>query len=60
MDMLLRKAPRSKSLDIEDKMDAAVTVFRFIKDKDIYLKVSVNAPKLNAKFILPVLSTSIF
>ena len=40
MDQLLKKAPRTKVVDIEEKMDATVTVFRFIKDKDIFLKAS--------------------
>ncbi|KAI6215273.1 hypothetical protein M3Y94_00366500 [Aphelenchoides besseyi] len=40
MDMLLRKATRSsRSFDIEDKMDEAVIVFRFVKDKDAFLKI---------------------
>lgn len=41
MDLLLKRSPRNKgSDDLEEKMDDAITVFRFIKDKDAFLKVS--------------------
>lgn len=41
MDLLLKRSSRSKGNndDLEDKMDDAITVFRFIKDKDAFLKV---------------------
>jgi hypothetical protein len=40
MDLLLKRSSRNKGEDLEDKMDDAITVFRFIKDKDAFLKVS--------------------
>jgi hypothetical protein len=40
MDSLLKRSSRNKiGEDIEEKMDEAITVFRFIKDKDTFLKV---------------------
>lgn len=39
MDLLLKKSGRKAGDDLEDKMDEAMTVFKFIKDKDTFLKV---------------------
>jgi hypothetical protein len=44
MDLLLKRSSRNKGEDLEEKMDEAITVFRFIKDKDTFLKVCLFMP----------------
>lgn len=39
MDLLLKKSRTKTGEDLEDKADEAIIVFRFIKDKDTFLKV---------------------
>ncbi|KAI6240137.1 Cullin-2 [Aphelenchoides fujianensis] len=54
MDQLLRKSTKtSRNSDIEEKMEEAVTVFRFVKDKDAFLKIyqRMFSTRLLGKFI---------
>jgi hypothetical protein len=41
MDSLLRKQTRQKPIpdNLEERMDEAITVFRYVKDKDAFMKV---------------------
>lgn len=41
MDLLLKKQSKNRSNDLEDKLDEAVIIFRYIKDKDTFHKVRI-------------------
>ncbi|CAD5216200.1 unnamed protein product [Bursaphelenchus okinawaensis] len=39
MDLLLKRSSKHKAIDIDTKLDEAVTIFRYIRDKDTFHKI---------------------